>query len=161
MTAYEEFIGAGIPLGRRSELVGGGLIRSLGGWSAVLSARRKGEKPSSDERILGSGDFIEQIWTEADKKSKETLRGRGKIISLEDLLEKISRQENIRGEKIRGGDRRRGVVNARKRFCEVAVRELEYSGAAVARFLGVATATVNRYVSLVHTGLEMDASIKK
>ncbi len=161
MTAYEEFIRAGIPLGRRPELVGGGLIRSLGGWSAVLSARRKGEKPSSDERILGSGDFIDRIWTEADKKSKETLRGRGKIISLEDLLEKISRQERIGAEEIRGANRRRAVVNARKRFCEVAVRELEYSGAAVARFLGVATATVNRYVSLGRAGAEMDAGNEK
>jgi hypothetical protein len=43
----------GIEKGRRPELVGGGLIRSLGGWSEVLSLRRRGEKTASDERILG------------------------------------------------------------------------------------------------------------
>ena len=31
----------GIPQGRRPELVGGGLIRSLGGWSAVLALWRQ------------------------------------------------------------------------------------------------------------------------
>jgi putative transposase len=56
----------GIPLGSRSELVGGGLIRSLGGWSTVLSLRRHGDRALSDERILGNGAFVEQILKEAD-----------------------------------------------------------------------------------------------
>ena len=51
---YEEFVRAGVAQGRRPELVGGGLIRSLGGWSQVLPLRRRGVKVASDERILGS-----------------------------------------------------------------------------------------------------------
>ncbi len=117
----------------------------MGGWSEVLSARRKGEKLASDQRILGSGDFIEKVWTESDKKAKEMLRGRGKRLSLEDLLRKISQEESVAADEIRRGVRRHTVVKARKRFCQIAVRELEYSGAAVARFIRVATTTVNRY----------------
>jgi putative transposase len=49
---YEQFVREGISQGRRPELVGGGLIRSLGGWSQVLSLRRKGIRVASDERIL-------------------------------------------------------------------------------------------------------------
>ena len=41
---YEEFIEAGIKEGQRPELVGGGLIRSLGGWSEVKSLRRSSGK---------------------------------------------------------------------------------------------------------------------
>jgi len=37
---------------RRPELVGGGLIRSLGFWSAVLSLRRRGILVAADQRIL-------------------------------------------------------------------------------------------------------------
>jgi REP element-mobilizing transposase RayT len=37
---YAAFVSAGIPAGRRPELVGGGLVRSLGGWAQVLSLRR-------------------------------------------------------------------------------------------------------------------------
>jgi hypothetical protein len=146
---YEKFIEEGIPLGRRPELTGGGLIRSLGGWSAVLSARRKGERPASDQRILGSGEFIEEVWREADNQSRETLRGRGKVTSLEDLLGKVCREGKIDVGEVRGGDRRSRVVKARKKFCQIAVKELEYSGAAVARFIGVATSTVNRYAGMI------------
>jgi hypothetical protein len=39
---YEKFVQEGIALGRRPELVGGGLLRSVGDWFQVLSLRRKG-----------------------------------------------------------------------------------------------------------------------
>ena len=56
--AYREFVQKGIAQGRRPDLVGGGLIRSLGGWSAVKALRaRGGGEEKSDERVLGSGDF--------------------------------------------------------------------------------------------------------
>jgi len=32
---YRRFVAEGVEMGRRPELVGGGLIRSLGGWSEV------------------------------------------------------------------------------------------------------------------------------
>ena len=38
---YEEFVCDGISQGKRTDLVGGGLLRSMGGWSSVLSLRRK------------------------------------------------------------------------------------------------------------------------
>jgi len=63
---YRLYVQEGIPLGSRPELVGGGLIRSLGGWSNVISMRRHGDRALSDERILGTGAFVEQILNEAD-----------------------------------------------------------------------------------------------
>jgi hypothetical protein len=47
--AYAE---KGIAQGRRPELVGGGLIRSAGGWSLVKAMRRAQDHMKSDERIL-------------------------------------------------------------------------------------------------------------
>jgi len=41
--AYRKYIHAGIDQGSRPELVGGGLIRSLGGWAQVISACRHGD----------------------------------------------------------------------------------------------------------------------
>jgi putative transposase len=38
--AYRRYVKEGVEEGRRPELVGGGLIRSLGGWSQVVSLRR-------------------------------------------------------------------------------------------------------------------------
>ena len=59
---YEDFVEEGIEAGSRPELVGGGLIRSLGGWSQILSLRRVGSKVFSDERILGSSEFSKQCY---------------------------------------------------------------------------------------------------
>ena len=48
----------GIEQGRRPELVGGGLIRSLGGWRAVKNARFSGQdRVKGDHRILGDSAF--------------------------------------------------------------------------------------------------------
>jgi hypothetical protein len=49
------------------------LIRSLGGWSAVKALRRAGDRELSDDRILGSGEFVEQIIKEAEGKAKYQL----------------------------------------------------------------------------------------
>jgi len=114
IAAYEDYVREGIEKGRRPELVGGGLIRSLGGWSEVLSLRRRGEKTVSDERILGSGEFIERLLSEAEEKAKETLGWRGRAPDLHTLLLKISNKEGVEQQKVRGGDQRRSVVSVCK-----------------------------------------------
>jgi hypothetical protein len=47
-------------------------------------------------------------------------------------------------DELRSGNRKRQVVKARKLFCQLAVKKMGYSGAEVARFLGVTTSAVNR-----------------
>lgn len=54
---YESYVAEGIAAGKRPELVGGGLLRSAGGWEKIVPARRYGEHLKSDERILGDSDF--------------------------------------------------------------------------------------------------------
>ena len=68
---YEDFVEEGVKVGGRPDLVGGGLIRSLGGWSQVLSLKRAGSKVFSDERILGSSEFVKTLsamWRKRRKK---------------------------------------------------------------------------------------------
>jgi hypothetical protein len=56
-TAYRDFVEMGISLGRQPNLVGGGLVRSSGGWSEVKALRRIGEKEKGDERIFRLREF--------------------------------------------------------------------------------------------------------
>jgi len=51
--------------GRRPEFQGGGLRRSAGGWTEVAAFRRGREGWAADERILGSGMFVEAVLREA------------------------------------------------------------------------------------------------
>ena len=141
---YEAFVAEGIRRGRRPELVGGGLLRSLGGWSQVLPLRRRGLRLASDERILGSGAFVERLRAEAARREEETLRLSRKVMDLATLAKTLTAQTTVPETELRSGSRRREVVRARRLFCQVAVHAMGHSGAAVARFLGVTTSSVNR-----------------
>lgn len=68
--------------GRRSELVGGAWLRSMGGWSEVLALRRRGERRVSDEQILGNGEFVEKVLEEWDEVGRANLRVTGARKSL-------------------------------------------------------------------------------
>ncbi|MFC1841178.1 transposase [Thermodesulfobacteriota bacterium] len=144
---YEDFIIGGIKEGNRPELVGGGLIRSLGGWSQVKSLRRAGSKIYSDERILGSSEFVKDAITDVEEKIMTTLRINNKITDLYSLSEKICSNKEVIKEELLNGSKKRIVVKYRKIFCQIAVKEMGYSGAEVARFLGVTTSAVNRAAS--------------
>jgi len=141
---YKAFVAEGISRGRRPELVGGGLIRSLGGWSQVLSLRRKGLRMAADDRVLGDGDFVEQIRSESAELEKETLRRKGPGLDLETLAREIAADRGITETELRSGSRLRKVSEARRGFCRAAVGELGFPAAAVARFLGVTTSAVVR-----------------
>jgi len=141
---YDEFVGRGIEVGSRPELIGGGLIRSLGGWSQVLSLRRVGSKIFSDERILGSSEFVKDVIADADEKAKETLRLTLKISDLPSLALKVCEGEGVDEAELRSGLRKGEVVKSRRIFCQIAVKKMGYSGADVARFLGITTSAVNR-----------------
>ena len=58
---YQKSIKKGIAEERRADLVGGGLVRSVGGWTALKSLRRSGFRQKADERILGDGDFVSGV----------------------------------------------------------------------------------------------------
>ena len=141
---YREFISQGISQGRRPELIGGGLIRSLGGWSQVLSARRKGERTPADQRVLGSGDFVENLFKEADGKEKETLRLSTRWKKLDLIMREVVTREGISESDLRSAGRKREIVQVRRLFCQLAVKKMGYSGAQVARYLGITTSSANR-----------------
>jgi hypothetical protein len=141
---YEDFVVEGIEAGNRPELVGGGLIRSLGGWSQVLSLRRVGSKVFSDERILGSSEFVKDVIADAEEKAKDTLRLSFTISDLPSLAMEVCEREGVDEAGLRSGLRKRQVVKSRRVFCQIAVKKMGYSGADVARFLGINTSAVNR-----------------
>ena len=59
--------------------MGGGLIRSVGGWSAVKALRKMGAYQKGDERILGDGEFVEEALAQAEEslERKFHLKARG------------------------------------------------------------------------------------
>jgi len=144
---YLKYVEKGIPQGRRPELVGGGLIRSLGGWSAVLALRGRGEKQASDTRILGDSEFVQEVTSDLDNLVKKNLRLSGRQVDIITLAGRVCKKHGISLGELRSGSRRREIVEARGIVSWIAVRELGYSGADVARYLGVTNSCITKSVS--------------
>jgi hypothetical protein len=144
---YLRFVGDGIKVGRRPELVGGGLVRSMGGWSGVLALRRRRERVVSDARILGDGEFVERVLEEWNEIGRANLRLPRDRRSLSLLAWQICENWGVTMEELRSGSRRRVALGAREEFSQMAVKGLGYSGAEVARYLGVTGSCVTRIVA--------------
>jgi REP element-mobilizing transposase RayT len=144
---YEVFIADGVEQGNRPELVGGGLLRSLGGWSEVRTLRSKHLRVQTDERILGSGDFVESMLQEASRQMEHELRARRRLKSVDSLIEQRCREEGIGVQELRQGTRRRDVARVRQELARELVKEYGMPMAEAARKLGVSTSGICRALS--------------
>jgi REP element-mobilizing transposase RayT len=140
--AYRRFMDEGKDLGRKPELVGGGLIRSMGGWSRVLSIRGKGEMVEHDSRILGSGDFVQKIMREAEERLVRQMKNRGGQGEVEGVVKRMCQEGGVEKEEIRKGGRRRRVSKVRARIAYYLNRQMGISFAEIARNLGVGTSAI-------------------
>jgi len=64
---YRQFVKKGMKHGRREDLQGGGLIHSSGGDKAGLLGLKKEDREKSDQRILGSGDFVSATLQQSER----------------------------------------------------------------------------------------------
>jgi putative transposase len=132
---YRAFVGEGIALGRRPELVGGGLIRSLGGWTAVRSLRDTSLRLKGDERILGDSAFVLHTLAVAEEELNRTQKLRQLGIDLDWVAHRAAGVFGLEPETILNLGQRRAVVGARSLLCYWAVRELGHTATALARLL--------------------------
>ena len=142
--AYRKYMTEGIAQGRRPELVGGGMVRSYGGWSAVLSLRKSQERISGDERILGPGDFVEKVLRESEEPlcHRFGLLERNKRI--ETILNEGCQKGEINLEELRMGSRRGEIPRVRSEIAQRLLSELGISLAEVARLMGVSTSAISK-----------------
>jgi hypothetical protein len=129
-------------LGRQPELTGGGLIRSAGGWSEVLSMKRRGERQFSDERILGSGEFAQEVIAEADASVREKVplaKGCPEVI---ELVERCCQRYGVSRQALENGCRRKEFSEIRKELAMTLVFEMGLSYARTAPLLGVSASAV-------------------
>jgi hypothetical protein len=142
MGAYGRFIEEGKGIGRRPELVGGGLIRSLGGWSKVISLRGRGEKEEYDSRVLGSGEFVERVLREADENLARQIRHKPRKSAMKEVVEKMCAEAGVEVEELSRGNQRRRVAEVRAKVAYELNRKMGISMAEIARHLGVGASAI-------------------
>ncbi|NTU98257.1 MAG: hypothetical protein HGA62_10655 [Chlorobiaceae bacterium] len=146
LQAYREFVAEESGRGRQPELTGGGLIRSIGGWSEVKSLRKRQEKQFSDERILGSGEFVKEILDDVEESVKERLPATAAATEAGERLVSACEDAGISVQALQGGSRKRECTELRKRLALEYVLELGMTYAGAARLLGISAAAVNQIV---------------
>ena len=87
---------------------------------------------------------MDRLLAEAEARTRATLRGTPPRPSLATLPQQMATQTGCALADLLAGRRIRAVRQARRRLSQLAVRDLGYPGATVARFLGVTTSAINR-----------------
>ena len=150
---YRKFMEEGIAQGRRNDLVGGGLVRSLGGWSQVLSLRGKGRrKTKHDVRILGGEDFVGQILKEADRRLRRQLQMGGIEDVIGRVVKELCKEEGVEEEELRNGGKRKKVSEVRAKISYRLSHEMGIPFAEIARQMGVCTSAVAKAVQSLESG---------
>jgi hypothetical protein len=144
--SYRHYIEEGIPQGRRPELVGGGLLRSRGGWAEVVAVRKRGEREFTDERVLGSGEFVATLLREAEGQRRERWATRPNPQALAAYVEQACDNAGVSVQALRQGSRRHRVSQVRAALARQLVRSKGLSLAETARQLGVTTAAICKAV---------------
>lgn len=134
---YREFVADGVETGRRPELMGGGLLRSAGGWAAVRELRRGREGYAADERILGGTEFVESLLREKEKEDARRAPAKQRELNLPTLLQEVARRGEVTPEALVGGGRRRDVCRARDGLAYLWVEVLGRSGRQLAQELRI------------------------
>jgi putative transposase len=143
---YKNFVARGISQEKRTDLTGGGLVRSAGGWMALNEMRKAGAYLKSDERILGDGEFVNQILSSADERfeRKYALRERG--INIDFIAAKVASMLGMEVADVWAKGRYRHIVTARSLVCFIAVRELGMTMTSLARRFDISTVAVGKSV---------------
>ncbi len=143
---YQDFMCRGAGMGKRPELTGGGLIRSLGGWMAVKKARDEGVRLKGDERILGDSHFVERVLGLAGENYERRYHLQAAGFGLEELAEEVAGLFDMEPGQIFLPGKYPSIVRARSLFCYWAVKELGVSATALARKLGQSQPAVSMAV---------------
>jgi len=141
---YRHFVEQGIALGRRPELTGGGLIRSLGGWGAVKAMRRVREHVKSDERILGDSDFVQSVLSAQNEYLEARYRLHSQGYDFDYALARVAQLSGLEADQIRKPGKQPARLYARSLLCHWAIRSLGMTAVAVSKLLGISQSAVTR-----------------
>ena len=147
--AYQAYVREGIPVGRRPELVGGGLVRSAGGWAEVRALRRQKDPMAGDPRILGSGAFVEGLLRDAEERQVAALRRAATPQETAGVIARIYKRAGASVEELQRGGRRGTLSAVRAELAQRLVAGLGLSLAQAARQLGVSTAAISKILQRI------------
>lgn len=141
---YRSFVEEGISSGSRPDLIGGGLLRSAGGWRGLEEFRKAGIRVKGDERILGDSDFTESVLKENEEQldRKYWLQSQG--YNFERVVDLVAEVLSMAPGEIVSRGKSAKTVWGRSLLCYWANRELGMTTIEIAKRLHLCQSTVSR-----------------
>jgi len=134
---YMEYIREG--MGIEEDLEGGGLIRSLGGIGRAVIEMKGGVRDCYDQRVLGDGEFVEDIWEKLEEDGKQEGR-----ISFEELVRRICSHCEIEEKKVIKWRKQKGTGRAKAIIVSLAARVLKIPGVIIGQKMTLTPARVSQ-----------------
>ena len=143
---YREYVFAGIEMGRHPDLVGGGLIRSLGGWAEALKLGKGDKRLKGDERILGDSQFVLDTLQEAEESIERRYELKALGYDLKALGQGVESIFELKPGDVYSPGKYPRLIKPRSVFCYWAVRELGENATSIAKILGLPQWGVSKLV---------------
>jgi REP-associated tyrosine transposase len=127
---YMLFVADGVALGKRAELGGGRRMTRA-------HLEELGEEPY-DDRILGSGEFVEELRQRRELESKFP-----RAMEIKDIVANVCRYFEIDPAELQCNSRAARIADARSVICYLAVRQGGHSGVEVGKHVNLRRAGVS------------------
>lgn len=141
MRRYESFVSDRASKFNRGDLSRGGLMKSKRETQSRGDQELMGKEKTeiSDERILGSGLFVESVL-----RRVESMQNRK--VPLEEVIEQVEKKSGVKFEEIASKSQARHVVKARALYCHLAKECCGVSGAHLMRQLNLTSGAISHLV---------------
>jgi hypothetical protein len=113
------------------------LAEDAGGWKTATENLKGDMRIRSDERILGSGEFVEAILKESQEQLERRYRLRSLGIGILQLAQQIGERYDIEPIQLMSPVKYPQIVQARSLLCYFAIREWGVTATALANDLGL------------------------
>ena len=126
----------------------------------MKALRKSGSRMKGDERILGDGDFVENVLKEAQESMERKYRLRAKGYDLDWLVNHVAQLLDMETRDVLARGKFRQTVKARSLLCYWATRELGMTTVELAKRLHLAQPTVSQSAArgrqiVLEEGLEL------
>ena len=127
----------------------------------VKEAYRDGIRLTSDERILGSSEFVKTTLKRAGEAYDRRIKLQSAGIDLSAVIDAVCRYFGIDPKELISPTKRPKIARARAVIGHIATRDLSISGSEVARLLYVDRSAISRAVQRLRDDTELIAAAGK
>ncbi len=114
----------GISECKRTDLTGGGLLRSIGGWTGLKDLRKAGVRVKGDERILGDSAFVNIVLVVAKEAFEERYLLKTRGVDFDQMVSRVAKVLNLTPDQVTAQSKSPQTVQARSLLCFWAHRKL-------------------------------------